>query len=473
MFDEFLQHEVTRLNLPGLAVVVNEVIDHGIREVYAGGIGYRDAAYSEPVTPDTLFGVASVTKMLTAVAILRLAEQGQLTIDDPVAQHLPELQIAHKSAIKLRHLLSHSAGIPGLGSRFHAINLDSAASVNDSRLASQSKGLLNTNDLIDYLNSVDLQLIADPGKILNYSNESFCLLGGIIEQQRSQPYPSAIHTDILQRLQLKRSFFTANSLTDKSNIAYPLIRNENTFRQQAFWDAPLFYSAGGWVTSARDAAKLIGGIFSNPQFLSADSRLLLSAMALPVPSRPQCCLGYSFGLEYRQIDSNNTIMWHTGQRPGVSSFVAWHLEQKIALSVLSNVADVPVASIGYDVLGQLLQRHDFAWPPVHTRSALMSSSSKHYDGRYLSDEGFDFQIQTNDGITRLYTHRPDRSVPFDGAARQQTGSRLEFRDQSSGTVGAHTFCFLPEANLQTGMANGCSSGSAGLAIDLRIIPRFG
>lgn len=419
MFDEFLQHEINRLALPGVAVAILD----GQHEVYADGFGFTDAENSKPVTADTVFGVASVTKLLTAVEVLRLAEQGKLNLDDAVESHIPGLQVARHSSMQLVHLLSHSAGFPGLDSRFKAAEFGD--------ICHNSRNIRNACELIDYLNSSDMQLQTIPGEFFNYSNESFCLLGGIIEQLRSTSFADTINGSILAKLQLDNSMIGCARLSSHKNIAYPLVSANEKLVQQAFWDAPLFYPAGGLLTSARDSASLLSHLFGSSQLLSKESQNKLLSNVIAVPSRPVVGVGYGLGLEYRQLDADNTIVWHTGQRPGISSFVAWHVQQEIAVSVLSHVSEAPVAGIGFELLGKLFCQECFIWPPLVSDRELVPTMN--FDGQYTSTEGFDFEVVTDRAHRKLIANH------HANAKCEHPEPIFKFHDATSGTVGTQTF----------------------------------
>jgi len=83
--------------------------------VYSKGFGYRDFSLTKPVTDRTLFGVGSVTKSLTALSILLLEEEGGLSVEDPVSKYLPEYVLDGSGVVRIKHLLTHTSGIPALG----------------------------------------------------------------------------------------------------------------------------------------------------------------------------------------------------------------------------------------------------------------------------------------------------------------------------------------------------------------------
>ena len=461
MFDSFLRSEVKRLGLPGLAVSITQ---NG-QKLFAAGYGHCDPACQKPITPDTLFGIASATKLVTAIETIRLQERNQLSLNDPVNQYYPDLNIASDARMQLRHLLSHSSGLPGLPSRFYSVNLqnkeDSTGGVDISRSGSTGHKLhsetmlLKPTDLPDFINKLKPSVMAPPGDLLNYSNESFCLLGGIIEKLTAEPYQQRVMNSIFEPLNMAHSVVGNNAL-QSDNYSLPLERQGSELRETGIWDAPLFYPAGGILSSARDLTRLLSIFSDGSRFLSSESRRMLLQPVMPVASRPDTSISYSYGLEYQYIDGDQALHWHTGQRAGISSFIGWVSGSNIAISVLSNIANPPVAVIGFSLINKLLKRTDVVWPQLSDRNAAKpkvnnSAEFGAFQGRYFSREGFDFQVKRIG--TTLFLIASDHS----------TQKPFNFIDKQSGIVGEQTFRFLlPKEADTTPWA---------LALDLRILPR--
>src|SRR5574341_2377569 len=109
-FESFILEKMSETRLPGLSAAL---VQDG-RMIWARGFGFRDVDRGLPSTPRTLYGIASVTKSFTCLAIMQLAEEGELAVDDPVDKYL-DFQIepgGHK--VLLHHLMSHTSGIAAL-----------------------------------------------------------------------------------------------------------------------------------------------------------------------------------------------------------------------------------------------------------------------------------------------------------------------------------------------------------------------
>ncbi len=424
--------------LPGLAIAIAKYE----REVFASGYGHCDAAASQAVTADTLFGVASVTKFLTAISILHLRDNGLLSLDTPVNHYFPALQAAADNAIQVKHLLRHAAGWRGLDSRFHA--LDRASTDLPDRPA-----LETVDDLVNHMNRAGNIALTRPDERLNYSNEGFCLLGGIVEQITGQPWHQYAEQQFLQKARLCCSTFGIPDPSRYHSVANPLLRNNGHWQTAGFWDAPLFYPAGGMVTSCRDLLRLLKFIDDNNPVLTTNSKKWLQTPAIAIASRDPAAFGYSAGLEYRKFDSGLPALWHTGQRAGISSFIATTPENGYRIAVLSNVADAPLTSLAFELLSHLDPgSYNPHWPPVAGTSLPMTDDDV-ITGRYDSEEGFSFAVQR------------DGSKYFLINAKSNTRSELVFQTATSGYTGQSTFAFLPATD----------KGPVSLALDLRLFSR--
>ncbi|MEZ5659172.1 MAG: serine hydrolase domain-containing protein [Burkholderiaceae bacterium] len=312
---------LARHRLPGLAVAA----DHDGEELFAAGFGHLDPDRSRELDADTPFGVASLTKFLTAAAIMRLYERGRLSLDAPLSAFYPSLAFAADGSVSLHHLLTHSAGLPGLPCRFRARDIDApenrsggSAQTGLAPVASDAAPapeLLTADDLAAEINRLAFTPLARPGELLSYCNEGFCLLGGIIEQMSGQAFAHAAREWVLEPLQMTRSFIGPEGMPGDDELALPLLRVAQGFRRGRFWQAPLFYAAGGMVASARDVVRLIRSLGAGQALLSEDSRRQMVAPQMRVASRPGEHCAYGFGLEWHRVDQKPRSSGIRGNAP--------------------------------------------------------------------------------------------------------------------------------------------------------------
>ncbi|MGI0156212.1 MAG: serine hydrolase domain-containing protein, partial [Thermoplasmata archaeon] len=193
-FDAFARGWVRARKVPGLSLAV---VERGRRPV-ARGYGFRDVAARLPATPRTVYGIASVTKSFTALAILRLEEAGKLTTDDPVVRHLPEFGTPEPRwtrRIRLHHFLTHSSGLPPLPSIYYSSIRSSARDPPyDPRVARRvgvdpdHRPIDTYEQLMEHLRTTRYRLLGPPGRYFSYSNEAFGLLGAVIERLTGRTY---------------------------------------------------------------------------------------------------------------------------------------------------------------------------------------------------------------------------------------------------------------------------------------------
>lgn len=450
--DAWMSEAVTRHRLPGLVIVVER--DGG--ECFAAGLGRRNATQAAAIGPDTMFGVASLTKLMTAVALLRLQAAGVLSIEDPVSRYFPSLRLARQSPMRLSHLLAHASGMPGLPGRFHARNLadehDRSGGVGGGSSSAPAQappgGITSAAELVDWINALDVELLAAPGELLSYGNEGYCLLGGVIEAATGRRYADALQELVLEPLGMSRTAIGTRGLAAHADVAIPLAREGDGWRAAGFWDAPLFFPAGGAVASARDLIRLVRVLDDSP-VLTPELRQRLLRAEMPVASRPGGTARYGLALEHHRIDDRTLLHWHSGQRAGISSFMGWLPSERLAIAVLTNVADAPATAIGHQVIGGLLGREDIVWPPLRPSSDAIprdAAARARFVGDYGTAEGFEVRVrESGDGRSLL---------------REGDGQPICFVDADSGTVGGQTFRFLPGADERVWA----------MALDLRVLP---
>jgi len=192
--DDYIKTEMQKRRIPGLALAV---VRNGT-VVKMKGYGLANLDHDVPVTPDTVFELASVTKQFTAAAIMKLVEEGKVQLDDPILWHLPQGPATWK-AMTVRHLLTHTAGLPGLEENFKALWPGGV------RLDYSTAQLFNaaTKDALSF----------PAGERFQYSDVGYFLLGMIIEHVSGQRY-----ADFLDERFFRPLGMTSTSVIDQWKI---------------------------------------------------------------------------------------------------------------------------------------------------------------------------------------------------------------------------------------------------------------
>lgn len=275
-------------------------ITHHGKLICSKGYGYADTTHHIPVTPNSLFRIASVSKSLTAVAILKLVEAGKLSLDTTVFGtrgllgttygHLPYSR--ELEAITVRELLQHTAG--GWG--------------NNSADPMFSNPEMSADELISW--TIDHQpLEHPPGSIYAYSNFGYCILGRVVEKLSGQSYEQFVQQTILAPCGIKSAQVGGNTLTDKrsNEVVYYGQHNEQPY----IYNIARMDAHGGWIASANDLAKFLLHIDGFPQ--PADILTPASITALTTGSSANS--GYALGLAVNPYHN----WWHSGSLPGTGA----------------------------------------------------------------------------------------------------------------------------------------------------------
>jgi len=316
-FDQTIKEFMVEHKVPcaGLAVTCRG------RLVLARGYNWSSIT-RQPVGPESLFRIASLSKSITAVAVMRLAEQGGLSLDDRLVDLLdispppgrpsdPRLR-----QITVRHLLQHLGG----WDRDKAFD----PMFQDERIARELNVSLpiRTEHIIRFMAGQPLQ--HDPGTTMSYSNFGYCLLGRIIEKRTGLSYGDYVRTELLAPLGITRTRLGHSNFEDRaadeveyqtdSGSAYGAFNVEN------------MDSHGGWIASAVDLARFAAA-FDNPDNCPILSRASIEAMfALPPNIDPNAYktgdVYYACGWNVRDFGSGKRNTWHTGSLPGTYTFMA-------------------------------------------------------------------------------------------------------------------------------------------------------
>ena len=189
--DEYIKVEMEKRRIPGLALAV---IQHGA-VIKMQGYGLANVELDVPVTPETVFELASVTKQFTATAIMLLVEEGKVGLDDPIPHYLSNTPDAWQG-ITVRHLLTHTAGLASLETGFRAL------------YAGGVRANYTTAEMFDAATKDPLSFA--PGERWQYSDVGYFLLGMILEKASGQRYRALVTERFFQPLGM-----TASSVLDQ------------------------------------------------------------------------------------------------------------------------------------------------------------------------------------------------------------------------------------------------------------------
>jgi len=328
-----LDDEITSLmrkwKIPGGAVAV---VKDG-RLVFAHGYGLADRDAGKQVQPDSLFRIASVTKPITAAAILVLVERGRLDLDAKVLDILKLPGVSTNSLadprwkqITVRQLLLHTAGFDrdtGFDPMFRSYEIAKATGTPPPA---------GPKAIIRYM--LGRRLDFDPGTKHVYSNFGYCLLGRVIEQVTGKPYAEAVQNLVLRPSGITRMKIGRTRLSDRlpGEVRYYTPEKENArsvfpdVREPVPWPYGGFYleamdSHGAWVASAIDLVRFAAAVDGSRKpgpLKPATVRLIESRPPPPLPADSP--VYYGLGWNVRPV-GHGANWWHNGSLPGTMSLL--------------------------------------------------------------------------------------------------------------------------------------------------------
>jgi N-acyl-D-amino-acid deacylase len=276
--------------------------------IYAGAFGLADRSTGQPYTTDTRSCLASLSKPITATAIMMLAEQSRLTYDDPLAMFLPGFSDA-VGTVKIRHLLTHTSGIPD----YPDLNADHPGVTNAEILAALQKVW---------------QPAFPPGEKYQYCNGGYVLLGLIVENVVRQPLSGFLESHVFNPLGMTSSFVLTSLDQKTADVArgYDRVSGADDFVGMETGDS-------GVYSTVKDLLRF-------DQALYADALVKQQTLAeafTPFPVR-EGRTTYGFGWNI-VTDGGGTRVWHQGNTAGFRAFIERRLVDRVTVIMLTNGGD--------------------------------------------------------------------------------------------------------------------------------------
>jgi CubicO group peptidase (beta-lactamase class C family) len=351
---------------PGVAVAV-------AREgavLYQQGHGLANLEWGEPLAPDTVLALGSLTKPFTAQAVLLLELAGNLRIEDSVASYLPEVRWLDPS-ITIYHLLTHTSGIanyvsqPGFWERV-------ARDYSPAELA-EHIGTLKPD--------------FPPGTGYSYSNSGYHLLGMVIEAVSGEPYDQFLRTAIFAPLGMAETrYLWHDEIVPRRAGGYELREGEQpqrTYQHTPYLSATLTGPGGGVGSTLQDLLRWDAALREH-RLLPAEVE---SRRRMPVELRDGRRLGYGLGWglsEYR----GRSVVHHAGGVPGFSSFFGHFVDDGLTIIALSNLGGFDAAGLAADIANQVLDLR----LPERTRADVPAADLVDAEGVYANFVGERLQV---------------------------------------------------------------------------------
>lgn len=400
---------------PGCAVGVYEAGE----VLFAKGYGMASLEHGVPMSPQSVLGLASVSKQFTALAIVLLVQRGELSLDDHVREYIPELP-EYAAPVTVRHLIHHTSGVR-----------DNVALL---RLARENlEG--DSNEVILSMLGWQNRLNFQPGAHWMYNSGGYSLLAMIVERVTGESFREFTDREIFVPLGMTSSGFLGPATTEGRALAY-----EPYGPDQYRLAVPTHSLVGptGLYTTIDDLAKWDRNFYD----MQVGGREGIAIMHVPARLSAGEETTSAFGLRLQRYRGLPVVM-HSGFDPGYTSMMIRFPDQRLTVAVLCNASSAGPWPRAYQVADGYLADHLAPDPdPASDRAAFEESSIDEADlhelpGIYASAEGSMVQhFAFEDG--RLIATVGDARFPLRAVGerrfRDDFGFTLEFSDSEAGDV---------------------------------------
>jgi CubicO group peptidase (beta-lactamase class C family) len=341
--------------VPGLAYGI--VRDGAL--IHTRGLGTLRVGEDARPTPSSVFRIASMTKSFTAATVLLLRDEGRLRLDDPIADHVPELSSVRlptkdSPPITIRHLLTMTAGLP-----------------TDDPWGDRQQGL----DLGEFSRLLrdGVSFVWPPGVRFEYSNLGYGILGRLITNVAGREYRDVVRERILAPLGMDSTGYLEEEV-EPARLARGYVWRDDAFLEEPMDGYGALAAMGGIFTTVEDLARWVGGFLDAfPPRDDADERHPLRRatrremqvanvsegvwLAQPSPDAPPSAMTESYGYGLFVVDdlvAGRTIT-HGGGYPGFGTNMRWHPASGLGVIALANARYAPSSLLARDVLTELVR----------------------------------------------------------------------------------------------------------------------
>ncbi len=395
-YRDYLQKTVDERRIPG----VGALVQRGGTVLFDEGVGFADREARRAVTSETIFGIGSLTKSFTALAIMQLVDAGKLRVADAAADYLPALAGSTNrqlASITLHHLLTNSSGMPPLPYLHNALSrsvlADPARDLLEVEEAKYLPAIDTADELVQAIADAAPKLLRAPGVIFSYCNDGFAMLGRIVEIVSGKAYETYVEEHILAPLGMTRSVFDPRrleALGDATELYSYIGGYERVEHTPGWWEAPAMTSAGFLKCTTRDLARYA-------EVYMGRRPDLLSPASLATMTHPHARTGpsrhYGYGLMVQPDYHGRKLVEHGGNIKGVGAWLSIFPEEEVISAVLTNITGGPVGDMviaGANLAVGLpigAKRQEFA------TVGLTDAQAERLVGKFVSGEDTDITVR--------------------------------------------------------------------------------
>lgn len=393
--EAYIARQMEKQNIPGLSITLS----NGDGVILSGGYGYIDESRSVQPDGDTVMGIASLSKSLTATLTALLAAEGRLSLFDPVVKYFPSFAIpgVPRNAPLLIHLLTHSLGLPPLPLleySWAANTVRDPGEVWDTDALTSFPPVRTVDEIVDYIREGDYRPLGQPGEFFCYSNESYALLSSIIDMVTGMPMEEYMRVRLFEPLNMSRTSYDLAALSASGNVTTLFSKNpDGSLRHSDNWSCCPPYRGCGWILSTSNDMNNYysmlsnGGRYRGRQIVGGEAAYYILGDYFPARQEGP----YALGLE-KSAYHGVTLFAHNGGLKGVSSTGGFVKDSGISCCVLTNIGGVSAAGAFNAAINSCLglpldtprNRYDLADSPCECAASFAGRYGNLEDGMPLS-----------------------------------------------------------------------------------------
>ncbi|HEX3577127.1 MAG TPA: serine hydrolase domain-containing protein [Thermoanaerobaculia bacterium] len=357
----------------GPAAGASIAVVKGGRTIIASGYGFANVELEARATANTVYHIDSITKHLTAAAILQLADQKKLSLDDAVGTYIPRLPASWKN-VRIRHLLSHTSG--------------SESYTSLPSWGPQERLDMSHDAIVDLVREAPFHF--EPGASWRYNNTGFYLLGMVIEKVTGQPYAEAMQQRVFAPLGMDATRYCGfRSVVSQRASGYEVDHGKVVNAEPMSWDAP--FAGGGLCSTVLDLVRFERAIEDHRLF--SDS--MLKMMRTPSTLSDGLSVDYGFGTRLGNLGGHR-IVGHTGNGGGFRNIFERFPDDDLTIVVLTNADGGAVRPA---MIATRIARLVLGIPEEPMRDLPLSAAdAAPFLGTFESDEGTVTNVPREGGI---------------------------------------------------------------------------
>jgi len=402
-FEKLAEDAMKAYGAQGLAVSIFGLCD----DYYENFFGYRDSEKQLKIDKDTLFGMASISKSFTCLALMQLAEKGGVDLDSLVCDYIPEFSGANQHGLQLKHLMSHSGGFYP-EKRILARDVAKEMGIWDKpgKDIAYSEALAEEGiKLIASRLDGRTRLIGRPGELMSYSNDSYGLISDVVRRHGGcNTFAQYVNEHILSPLEMNRTTLEFEAPSKDENCTQLYIhRNGKLEYSKDFYDNAFVLMGGGALKSTVKDLKKYTRMFLNGG-VAENGRELLGSYYINEMLKPRQLYRfqqyYGYGLATKFVD-DVTVIGHGGSLTGVANMFCWSPELGCGVIVFCNTSEFPAAAIADAAVNMMLGKDPESYEMTYAAEAWDKATISSAVGIYESDEGAVYEIVYDNDKLRL------------------------------------------------------------------------